>query len=87
MKGYYKLAFTLVDGESEFNDRCDIGEGTGSYGARMRQALEWLAGHPGRGDESHMLDGGACVTRDEYEAHARRYLDAIPATFGDIDAA
>lgn len=30
---------------------------------------------------------GACVTRDEYEAHARRYLDAIPATFGDIDAA
>lgn len=87
MKGYYKLAFTLVDGESEFNDRCDIGEGTGSYGARMRHALEWLAVHPGRGDESHMLDGGACVTRDEYEAHARRYLDAIPATFGDIDAA
>lgn len=86
MKGYFKLKFTYFDGDFEFTDRCDLGEGTGSYGSRMRQALEYIKKHAGDADERVMLDGGAMVTRDEYGNHARRYLEQIPATFDDLNA-
>jgi hypothetical protein len=86
MKGYFKLKFTYFDGDFEFTDRCDLGEGTGSYGSRMRQAIEYIRKHAGDADERVMLDGGAMVTRDEYGSHARRYLEQIPATFDDLNA-
>lgn len=86
MQGYFKLKFTYFDGDFEFTDRCDLGEGTGSYGSRMLQALEYIRKHANDADERVMLDGGAMVTRDEYGSHARRYLEQIPATFDDLNA-
>lgn len=86
-KGYYKLKFEFVDpvhGDHHFVDRCDIGEGTGSYGSRARMVIKWCKEHP---NQEYMRDGGATCTPAEGTTDAYYYLENIPATFDEINAA
>jgi len=84
--GYNKLKFTFYAGNgSEFTDRCDLGDGGGSYGKRMRYALGHARERASNGDI--MLDGGAVVGLDEYEANARKYLENLAVTWDEIGAA
>lgn len=84
--GYNKLKFTFyAGGGSEFTDRCDLGDGGGSYGKRMRYALAHAGERASNGEV--MLDGGAVVGLDEYEANARRYLENLAVTWDEIGAA
>lgn len=86
-QGYYKLKFEFVDpvhGDHHFVDRCDIGEGTGSYGSRARMVIKWCKEHP---NQEYMRDGGATCTPAEGTTDAYYYLENIPATFDEINAA
>lgn len=83
--GYNKLKFTFyAGGGSEFTDRCDLGDGGGSYGKRIRHALA----HAGERESNVkiMLDGGDVVGLDEYEANARKYLENLAVTWDEIGA-
>lgn len=84
--GYNKLKFTFyAGGGSEFTDRCDLGDGGGSYGKRMRYVLDHAGERASNGEI--MLDGGAVVGLDEYEANARKYLENLAVTWDEIGAA
>jgi len=84
--GYNKLKFTFYTGNGfEFTDRCDLGDGGGSYGKRMRYVLGHARERASNGDI--MLDGGAVVGLDEYEANARKYLENLAVTWDEIGAA
>jgi len=85
--GYNKTKFEFIDpiNDRHFIDRCDIGEGTGSYGTRARHTIKWCKEHAS--EPYYMKDGGACCSPEEGAQEAQMYLDCIPATFDDLNAA
>lgn len=84
--GYNKTKFEFIDpiNDRHFIDRCDIGEGTGSYGTRARHTIKWCKEHAS--EQYYMKDGGACCSHEEGAQEAQMYLDCIPATFDDLNA-
>lgn len=84
--GYNKTKFEFIDpiNDRHFIDRCDIGEGNGSYGTRARHTIKWCKEHAS--EQYYMKDGGACCSPEEGAQEAQMYLDCIPATFDDLNA-